>query len=124
MRILTCLIASLVGAALIFAHPPAASAEGDQTKNDQLWQSCIGATTTAEDRVTACSAVIDGKTETGNKLAGAYCNRGQGLTEQRQLDAALADLNEAARLDPAYPCAYTNRGRVYALKHDFEHSMV
>ncbi len=123
MRILTCLTASLVGAALTFVHPPAASAAGDQTRNEQLWQSCIGATTTADDRVTACSAVIDGETEAGRKLAGAYCNRGHGLTEQRQLDAALADLNEAIRIDPAYPCAYTNRGRVYAFKRDFDHAM-
>jgi len=123
MRILTCLTASLLGAALTFVHPPAASAAGDQTRNEQLWQSCIGATTTADDRVTACSAVIDGETEAGRKLAGAYCNRGHGLTEQRQLDAALADLNEAIRIDPAYPCAYTNRGRVYAFKRDFDHAM-
>src|SRR6266851_79897 len=123
MRILICLTASLVGAALTFAHPPAASAEGDHVKDGQLWQSCIGATTSADERVTACSAVIDGKTETGNRLAGAYCNRGHGFTEKRQLDAALADLNEAIRLDPTYACAYTNRGRVCALKRDLDHAM-
>src|SRR5260370_18349120 len=123
MRIWPCLPAWRRGAALTSVPPPAASAEGDQTRNQQLWQSCIGATTTADDRVTACSAVIDGKTEAGRKLAGAYCNRGHGLTEQRQLDAALADLNEAIRIDPAYPCAYTNRGRVYAFKRDFDHAM-
>ena len=111
MRILTCLTAALLGAALTFAQPLAASAEGDQSSNEQLWQSCIGATTTAEDRVTACSAVIDGKTETGHKLAAAYCHRGHGLTEKSQLDAALADLDEAIRLDPTLACAYTNRGR-------------
>ena len=59
-----------------------------------------GFSSTPEQRVNACTAVIDGKTETGGRLAGAYCNRGHGLTEQRQFDAALADLNEAIRLDP------------------------
>src|SRR4030081_1240850 len=115
MRILTCLTASLLGAALTLVQPPAASAAGDKTK-EQIWQSCIGATTPADDRVTACSAVIDGKTETGNRLAAAYCNRGDGLTERRELDAALADLDEPIRLDAPYACAHTNRGRVYAFK--------
>ena len=96
----------------------AASAEGDQA-----WQACIGATTAPDDRVSACSSVIDAKAETGRKLAAAYCNRGHGLTEKRELDSALADLNEAIRLDPAYACAHTNRGRVYAIKRDLDRAM-
>jgi hypothetical protein len=32
--------------------------------------------------------VIDGKTESGKRLAAAYCNRGHELTEKRELDAA------------------------------------
>ena len=36
---------------------------------------------------------------------------------------ALADLNEAIRLDPAYACAHTNRGRVYAIKRDLDRAM-
>jgi tetratricopeptide (TPR) repeat protein len=43
--------------------------------------------------------------ETGSKLAAAYCFRGHGLTEKRQLDAALADLNESMGLDPIAACA-------------------
>ena len=70
--------------------------------------------------MTACSTAIDGKTETGSRLAGAHCDRGHGLTEQRKLDAALTDLNEAIRIDPTYPCAYNNRGRVYAFKRDLD----
>src|SRR5260370_17174230 len=103
MRILTCLTASLVGAALTFVHPPVASAAGDQTTNEQLWQSCIGTTASPDDRVTACSAVIDGKTETGNRLAAAHCNRGDGLTPKRPLHPPTADLDDAIRLHPASP---------------------
>ena len=54
---------------------------------------------------------------------GVFCNRGHGLTEKRELDSALADLNEAIRLDPAYACAHTNRGRVYAIKRDLDRAM-
>ena len=71
----------------------------------------------------ACSAVIDAKRETGSKLAAAYCFRGHGLTEKRQLDAALSDLNESIRLDPTSACALTNRGRVYAFKRDLDRAI-
>ena len=118
MRISAGLTASLLGAALIFQHPSIVSAQGDQT-----WQACTGATTVPDDRVSACSAVIDAKKENGRRLAAAFCSRGHGLTEKRELDAALADLNEAIRLDPAYACAHTNRGRVYAIKRDLDRAM-
>jgi tetratricopeptide (TPR) repeat protein len=118
MRVSTCSAAWLLGAALVLAHPPAAAAQDDQT-----WQACIGQSTTANDRVSACSAVIDAKAETGRKLAAAYCNRGHGLTENRDFDRALADLNEAVRLDPAYACGYSNRGSVYALRRDLDRAI-
>jgi hypothetical protein len=40
-------------------------------------------------QVSACSAVIDAKVESGHRLAPAYCHRGHGLTEKRELDGAL-----------------------------------
>src|SRR5450756_616770 len=118
MRISTCSAAWLLGAALVLVHPLMATAQADRS-----WQTCIGATTAADDRVSACSAAIDAHVETGRKLAAAYCNRGHGLTEQRELDRALADLNEAVRLDSAYACGYTNRGRVYAFKRDLNRAI-
>ena len=118
MRVLTCLTAALLGVAAISAQPPAAFAEADQS-----WQTCIGVTAPPDDKVAACSAVIDAKRETGSKLAAAYCFRGHGLTEKRQYDAALADLNESIRLDPFSACALTNRGRVYAFKRDLDRAI-
>ena len=118
MRISACLATSILGVTLALANPLVAAAQDEQT-----WQTWVSASTAADDRVSACSAVIDAKAETGRKLAAAYCNRGHGLTEKRELDRALADLNEAIRIDPAYACAYTNRGHVYAFKRDLEHAM-
>src|ERR1700694_346590 len=118
MRHLPHLTASLLGAAVMLAQPPAASAQGDPN-----WQTCVGAATAPNDRVIACSAVIDAKAETGKKLAAAYCSRGHGLTEKRDLDSAMSDLDEAIRLDPTARCAYSHRGRVYAFRHDFVSAM-
>jgi tetratricopeptide (TPR) repeat protein len=108
----------MLGAALWLSAPPAAHAEGDQS-----WQACIAKASTPSDRVTACSSVIDAKIETGRKLAVAYCNRGEGLTERLEFDRALADLDEAIRIDPAYACSYANRGRVYAGKGEADRAM-
>lgn len=118
MRILAGLTAVLLGTVVVISSASEASA-GD----DPSWQACVGAATAPGDRVAACNAVIEGRTETGKRLVAAYCNRGHGLTEKRELDAALADLNEAIKLDPAYACAYTNRGRVYAFKKDLDHAI-
>jgi len=49
-------------------------------------------------------------------LAIAYCNRGFALTEKLELDKALADLEQAIKIDPKYGCSFSNRGRVFALK--------
>jgi len=118
MRIFRGLGALLLGATLSLTSPLAGSAQGDPA-----WQICVSAITAPYVRVSACSAVIEAKSETGRRLAAAYCNRGHGLTEKRELDSALADLNEAIRLDPAYACAYPNRGRVHALKRDLDRAM-
>jgi hypothetical protein len=48
-----------------------------------------------EERIAGCTAIIDAKRETGRALALAYCNRGFALTEKRELDRALSDLEEA-----------------------------
>ena len=103
------LTAALPDTAVTLAQPPAASAQGS-VEADQSWQTCIIVTTSPDDKVKACSTVIVAKRETGCKLAAAYCFRGHGLTEKRQYDAALSDLNESIRLDPISACALTNRG--------------
>ena len=118
MRVLTCLTAALLGTAVAFGQPPAASAEGDQS-----WQTCISLTTPPDEKVAACGAVIDAQPENRIRLATAYCFRGHGLTEKRQLDAALSDLNESIKLDPTSACALTNRGRVYGFKGDLDRAM-
>ncbi|MBX5494336.1 MAG: tetratricopeptide repeat protein [Bryobacteraceae bacterium] len=45
--------------------------------------------------------------------------RGRELTQQRKLGEALAELNEAIRLNPSLAAAYNARGYVYLLLRDY-----
>src|SRR6185295_4005487 len=110
--------AVIAGVALLLAAPQLARA--DDTPE---WKTCISVTNIGAERLPACTAVIEGKTETGRRLAGAYCIRGNDLTEKGELDAALADLNEAIAIDPTYACAFNNRGRVYNFKRDYDRAI-
>ncbi len=48
--------------------------------------------------------------------ADAYNTRGNRYLEQRQLTRAIADFDEAVRLDPKYTVAYGNRAIAYKLQ--------
>jgi len=48
--------------------------------------------------------------------ADAYNTRGNRYLEQRQLKKAIADFDEAVRLDPKYAVAYGNRAIAYKLQ--------
>ena len=115
MRAAAFLTAFTLGSALL-AGPLAA-------QSDKTWETCIAVDGTPASRFEACTAIIEAKSETGRRLAGAYCIRGHELTEKRDLDAALADLNEAIRLDPTYACAYNNRGRAYGFKREYDRAI-
>src|SRR5258708_2293307 len=101
---ITMLNALMAGAMLLLASPQFAKAE-----DTAEWKDCISVTNTGAERLANCTAVIDAKTETGRRLAGALCIRGHELTEKGQLDAALIDLDEAIKNDATYACAYSNR---------------
>src|SRR3954466_10321197 len=84
-----------------------------------LEDACKARNVGLDERLAGRTAMIDAARETGRSLAAAYCNRGFVLTEKRDLDRALTDLDKAIESDPSYPCSFSNRGRVFALKGDF-----
>src|SRR6187401_2287020 len=92
-------IVAAAGTIFLLVAPPFANAE-----DTAEWTTCISVTNSGAERLAACTAVIDSRAETGRRLAGAYCIRCHELTEKRELDAALADLNEAIKIDATYAC--------------------
>lgn len=119
MRILTCL--TLLVAAQTLSHQSTAFAQ-----NDQAWQTCIGTTASPDDRVSACSVVIDARKETGPRLAAAdyseviglaptdargWRNRGLIRLYQGDNKGGLADYDKGLQYDPADAFSRNNRGQ-------------
>src|SRR5688572_13053676 len=67
---------------------------------------CLGATAAPPERLSACTAVIEAGKEKGRSLATAYCNRGYALTEGKEYDKAIADLDRAIQLEAKLACSY------------------
>lgn len=108
--------AALLAGLTMFGWPQAAAAQDS-------FAECHAAESALDQRLSACTAVIEGGTETGRRLAVAYCNRGHVLTERRELQRAVADLSEAIRLDAHYACAFNNRARAFAFMRDHERAL-
>jgi tetratricopeptide (TPR) repeat protein len=71
-----------------------------------------------DQQIFACtSAIVSGKWN-GKSLSWAYVNRVMAYALKGNLDKALADANEAIRLDPGNAMAFTNRGFVYEFNDD------
>ena len=74
--------------------------------------------------ILACSVVIDDKSTNQQLLAAAHDNRGVAFARKGQIDAAIADFDEAVRLDPRSAGALSNRGNAYIAKGQFDRSII
>ena len=84
---------------------------------DADYQTCE--TETGDDALAACDRAIAGGKFAGRELSYLYSDRGFLRMQKGDLDRALADLNEAARIDSSNFYAFWNRGAVYAAKSDY-----
>jgi lipoprotein NlpI len=76
----------------------------------------------ADQSIAACDLVLSDPKMTGPSRAVALGNRCGWWWAKKDPDRALADCNEAIRIDPSYAAAYVNRGNVYLNKADLEHA--
>src|ERR1700683_5122870 len=90
--------------------------------NPDDWDDCIQ-TRDADRGIAACTRVIQGEDDTRHNRAVAFYNRGYAYSTKRDRERAIADYDEALRLNPDYDHAYANRGLAYFAKGDFDHAI-
>jgi tetratricopeptide (TPR) repeat protein len=76
-----------------------------------------------EEAISACTRAINSHHWQGHELAVAYTKRGDAYRASHDSGHALADYNEAIRLDPKYTSAYNGRGIVYDDKKDYDRAL-
>ena len=72
---------------------------------------CVGSH--GDEAIAACTREIDAAATPDRQLAPLYLSRGEAYYSRYDIDRALADINQAIRLDPQLAAAYDARGRVY-----------
>ena len=73
--------------------------------------------------IAACTSVIASDRWSGRDLAWAYTNRCLVYRDKGDLDRAIADCNEAIRLDPECAIAFYYRGLAHRAKGDLDHAI-
>jgi tetratricopeptide (TPR) repeat protein len=92
-----------------------------QTQQQIDW--CQGNIFTPDLRINGCTAAIQSGRLSGKGLISAFNNRCWAYNDKGESDRALADCNEAIRLDPKYAAADNNRGNAYRAKGDLDRAI-
>jgi hypothetical protein len=85
---------------------------------DTDFQSCE--TSLGDEGLAACDRAIASGKFAGRNLSLLYSDRGFLRMQKGELDLAMADLNEAARIDSTNFYAYWSRGAVFAAKNELD----
>jgi len=76
-----------------------------------------------EQKLESCTVVIQSAGQTRQVLVAAYHNRSVAYNRKGEYDRAIADLDEAIRLDPKFALAYNNRGVAYKNKGELDRAI-
>jgi tetratricopeptide (TPR) repeat protein len=101
---------ALVAVALLAAQPLEAQKRGPE------YTQCAAQTTPPDQKITACSAIIQANRDPANVIGLAYLGRAGGYAAKADFDRALVDAEEAIRRLPTTGLAYVFRGFVLANK--------
>jgi len=83
--------------------------------------SCVKAS--GDEAIAACTRAIASGEFQGHNLAALYVNRCSVNHAKGDYDRAIADCNEAIRLDPKFAEAYNNRGNAYYAKGNYDRAI-
>src|ERR1700747_1083569 len=101
-----------LGAAAVADVLAGAVAAHAQTQQQSDW--CAGKNgATDEQKIGGCTALIQSKRYAGKDLAFAFNNRVLAYYDKRDFARAIADFNDALRLDPRFAHGYNNRALAY-----------
>ena len=74
-------------------------------------------------QISGCTAVLQSdRTSAGNRAV-AYTNRGMAYAGKKDYDRAIADFNEAIKINPNLAMAYNNRGSAVQSKGDYDRAI-
>src|SRR6202043_4137754 len=90
---------------------------GALAESDRDCRVC-GAVAAAHLAIPACTRLIDSSALSERDRATAYVVRGSAHWRQRDFDAAIADENEAIKIDPNLAAAHVARSAAYGSKED------
>lgn len=104
----------LTVAFLVVADPASAASQLD-------WSNCTAAD--PHRKIAGCTRILQDRGEIAKSRAIAYYNRGLAHYAKGDIDRAIADYNEALRLDPNYASAFENRGWAWIHKGNLDRSI-
>jgi hypothetical protein len=100
--------------------PPAPA--GAQTAQQFRW--CNGDDHATPDMmIGGCTALIGSGKYSGRNLAVAFTNRGGAYDDKRDEDRAIADHDQAIKIDPKLHLAFNNRANAYGRKGDIDRAI-
>ncbi len=73
-----------------------------------------------DERIAACTRVIDSGAEKGRSLGIAFYERGNAYRAKGDNDSAILDYNQALAIDPNYVSVYNNRAVAHFNKGDYD----
>ena len=73
--------------------------------------------------IKGCTNLIKSKRLDKQNLAFAYSNRGEAYWKKGEHDRAIADYDEAIKINPKFAMPYNNRGVVYGAKGEFDRAI-
>ena len=107
----------MIGCGLAFAHPA-----GAQSVQQIRW--CNGDDhATSEQSISGCTALIQSGKSSRRNLAIAYTNRGSAYDDLRDEDRAIADQDQAIKIDPKLDLAFNNRANAYGRKGEIDRAL-
>jgi tetratricopeptide (TPR) repeat protein len=91
----------------------------------QNWTLCVNknAIFSPDLAISGCTALIQSGRESERNLAMAFNNRGTAYSEKEDFDRAIADYNEAIRLNVNYANAFNNRGVAHKAKGSLDRAL-